>query len=145
MVNKWIFPLNKKLSNEKEEQLKLNLYSQLKDWNAHGEPIKFSLQIDYHQVLVIEAFTETSGCSIDILRKKVEEVLAQHQLEILPNHYVLYLKENELRYFDFRKIQELLKENQIDMDTTIIDTQKILAGETSYLSILRDTWLIRYC
>jgi len=146
MVNKWIYPLKNKLTHTEKEVIFNELNQNLKDWNSHGKPIQYSVQMLFNQVIIIEAITETSGCSIDYLQKKVYEVLHHHRIEILPNHYVLYLKnEKELGYFDFRETQNFIKNQEITIETPILDTQKILEGNQSYYSILRDSWLVRYC
>ncbi len=145
MVNKWIFPLNRKLNIEERLIIEKNINEQLSDWNSHGKPIEFKVEILFHQVIVIEALTSTSGCSIDSLQKKIRDLLASYQLEILDNHYVMYLNNNDLSYFDFRDTENQIKNQILNEETQILDTQKILEGNENPLSVLRDTWLVRYC
>ncbi len=145
MVNKWIFPLSKKLTLEEWSIIEKNINTQLSDWNTHGKPIDYEVEILFHQVIVIEAFTSTSGCSIDFLQKKIRDLLASYQLEILANHYVMYFNNNELLYFDFRDTEKQIKNQILNEETHILDTQKILEGKENPFSVLRDTWLVRYC
>lgn len=146
MVNKWIFPLNRKLEIDECQKIENEIINQLSSWNTHGKQISFHIQILHSQIILIEALIPTSGCSVDTLQNEVREVLKSNNLELLPNHYVFYLKNyDELGYFDFRDTSNLIKNQLINLNTEIIDNQKILEGDDNHLSVLRDTWLVRYC
>ncbi len=145
MVNKWIFPLNQKLKHEEWLTIKTALMNTLKEWNTHGKPIEFNLHVLHHQIIIVETLTPTSGCAIDSLQKKIRDVLNNFKLKILPNHYIFYLKNGELNYFDFRDTHQLIQNQIIDLQTPILDTQKILAGESDEFSILKESWLAKYC
>ncbi|GIV43243.1 MAG: hypothetical protein KatS3mg035_0366 [Bacteroidia bacterium] len=145
MVNRWFFPLDKKLNHTEWKHIENEIRLALSDWNTHGKRIDFNVHNFFLQVIVIEAISPTSGCSIDTLQKKVRDVLNAHALEVLPSQYVMYLKDNELGYFDFRETESQIQNQTITEETLILDTQKILEGDENPLSILRDTWLVRYC
>lgn len=146
MVNKWIFPLNKKLEENEQLLIEDMIKRELKDWNAHGKPVEYHLNILFQQIIIIKALNQTSGCSIDSMQKKIRNLVHELGYEVLPNQYIMYLDNNqELKYFDFREIDKKIHHHELNENTLIIDKQKLLEGESNPLSILKETWLVRYC
>lgn len=144
MTNRWFFPLEKALNPEQRQLFLKEIESSLQGWETHGEPIFYNVDLLYNQILLIEAITPVSGCAIDNLYKRIHACLNANRHKVLPYHFVFFLQDGKLNYFDFREIEKHLQTGTISTETLVLDTQKLLQDGSDYWTKVGDSWLVKF-
>ncbi|UKN01257.1 ABC transporter ATPase [Paracrocinitomix mangrovi] len=73
----WIFQSNRKLNQEEVEYLNKELGAFVKEWAAHGNDLYGQFEVIYDLFILIavdENRAPASGCSIDTLNRKIQEL-----------------------------------------------------------------------
>ncbi len=148
----WIYQASRALSAT-EETYALQLGQTFSSkWAAHGNDLKSSVQLCYHQFLVIavdEAHNQASGCSIDAsvglvraLEQKFNTPAAP--LSFLDRTQVAFLEQEKVFLEPAKSLKEKIKEGQIRPDTLTFnnlvsskqqfDQEWVVPVETSWMS-----------
>ena len=76
----WFFSLENALTSEQESQLQADFKQFTDQWQSHGTPVDGLIRIRHSRFVIVQANpaeARPSGCSIDSLRRGVEQILAQ--------------------------------------------------------------------
>jgi hypothetical protein len=147
MQSLWVFASVKKIPNA--AALQALAEQALSDWNAHKVPVQSRVQVlpepENPHFLVVEALSDTSGCSIDKLRQKMVEVFATQQLTIADAATIFYRNGSEIQAADFRELDALFLSGALTAETIIFDPAAIQRNSLSgWEQPLSQTWLSRY-
>lgn len=145
----WIFSLQHRLTPEVKENLQKDLNQFTSQWKSHGTPVEGLIQIKRDQFVMAQAdpsVARPSGCSIDSLRRGVDQILRHHDIPIYEPAFVGYENEaGETDFVDFRQISQYVKEGKLTPETTIFDNTLSQSDDlTLWEKPMKDTWLKRY-
>ena len=73
----WIYGANQKLTNDQEDCILKSISDHLQNWEAHKDPLTAGVTILENHFIVValdESKNGASGCSIDTLQNKIEEI-----------------------------------------------------------------------
>lgn len=145
----WVYQSPRPFSFDEQQWLHATGAQFLNSWNAHGAPIKATIQILNDRFLVIasdQEHTANSGCSIDSMVRFVRQVQDQTQLDLMNRMLVYYEKDGELVPCHFQQIGELYKQGEISADTPVfnplVDSKP--SFEENFKKPLAASWLARF-
>jgi hypothetical protein len=145
----WFFSLEHAITPEQQSALQGNFDRFTAQWKTHGQPVDGLIQIHYHQFVVIQANPtqgRPSGCSIDSLKRGVEQILTQHGIVWLDPAWIFYRDEaGEIHRTLFHQIHALVASGQMTGDTVVFDHNLGQSDDlTRWEQPMRNTWLNRY-
>jgi hypothetical protein len=145
----WFFSLESPISPEQERALQQDFDRFTAQWKTHGQSVDGLIKIWYQQFIVIQANpagARPSGCSIDSLKRGVEQTLSDHGILWLDPAWIFYRdQQGEIRRTLFHQIPALVASGEMQGDTVVFDHN---LGQSDDLSRweqpMRATWLSRY-
>lgn len=150
----WVYQAGRSLSAAEEAYaLQLGQVFSSK-WAAHGNDLKSSVKIFYHQFLVIavdEAYNQASGCSIDASVGLVRELeqkfsTAENSFSFLDRTKVAFLDQEKVLLESTKALKEKIKEGQIKPDTLTFNNlvSNKTQFDTAWVIPVKASWMARY-
>ncbi|WP_010134803.1 hypothetical protein [Ochrovirga pacifica] len=145
----WIYQSNRKFTPEEELQISELTTSFVEQWTRHGENVKGSFVIKYHQFLIIavdQDFVEVSGCSIDASVKLVQQIQNLFKLDMLNKLTIAYKTKDDLQIVSMADFTQMAKNQTIDKQTVVfnnmVNTKKGI--EEQWEVAAKDSWHARF-
>ena len=135
----WIYASEKKLKNDQQSSILTSICNYLKNWAAHKEPLIASAIIleDYFIVIALdEGKNEASGCSIDTLQNKIQELEKELSVSLLNRLNVFCRINDEIQCIPSFKLESIVKANTLFYDLTIQRKSDL----HSYLKPISEGW-----
>jgi len=140
MQRLWIFQFTQPVAVA--DQLLARIEDALKDWAAHKVPVASRVTLPYGAFLIIEALSDTSGCSIDWLRHTVEQVCHEAGVQLAPPTQIAYKAEDDIHVIAMNDLPDALAQGLVTADTIIFDNTVAHAGSlVGWEKPLGHSWL----
>jgi hypothetical protein len=120
----WIFAADRKLSQGEATELMKTVDEFLESWKAHGAPVAAATELKYQQFLVIAAnpdVTAPSGCSIDALTRSLQQIGAQHNVNLMNSGQVYFENDGEISWATRPQFKQLAREGRVSLATQVFD------------------------
>lgn len=120
-----MFPASRGLGPEEAERLLAAVDSFLDGWAAHGAPLLSGRALVEGRFLLVgvdEDASQPSGCSIDALASRLEELGASLGVQLLDHAPVWYRDEGELRTASRSDFRALASSGAVGPGTLVVDT-----------------------
>jgi hypothetical protein len=145
----WFYTLPQSLTAAQQKSLEAAFQVFLDSWKTHGKPVQARIEVRHGRFVLIQSDpsdSRPSGCSIDSMRRTVEQILTQHELSWLDNAYVHFKDENgAIRSLHFRELPALAQAGHLQPDTLVFDHTLSQTDDLSKWEVpLEQTWLKRY-
>jgi hypothetical protein len=145
----WFYSLKSPLSELDAEKLAAAFESFLQKWKSHGIAVEGEISIRYNRFVIARSNPERerpSGCSIDTLKRTVEQVFAQKAIEWLDSGYIFYRDaEGAILPLHFRDIPSMIASGRLHADTVVFDHSLDQSDDLDRWEVtLAQTWLKRY-
>lgn len=145
----WIYSLEQPASAEKIAALNKDLGHFLDQWKSHGVPVEGLIQLRYDRFVLIQSRPDQerpSGCSIDSLRRSVEQILQNQGLTWADNSGVFFRDPSgEIRLIHFLQLEKLISDGEITGETLVFDHSMGNGDDLSRWEVpLKETWMKRY-
>ena len=118
----WIYAADQKLTNEQESYILQSISDHLKNWEAHKVPLTAGVTILENHFIVI-ALDETkngaSGCSIDTLQNKIQNLEKDLSISLLNRLNVFCRIDNEIECIPTLKLADNANQDTLFYDLTI--------------------------
>ena len=135
----WIYASEKALTTEQQEYIINYIAEHLKGWNAHKVPLTAGLTILENHFIVValdENINAASGCSIDTLQKKIQELEKELSISLLNRLNIFCRIDNVIRCIPSFKLGDQANKGTLFYDLTI---QK--KGDLSnWLKVVEEGW-----
>jgi hypothetical protein len=118
----WIYAAEKKLTNKQEEYIIKSISNHLQSWNAHKVPLTAGVSILENHFIVValdESENGASGCSIDTLQNKIQELEKDLSVSLLNRLNVFCRIDDEIQCVPSFKLESIAKANTLFYDLTI--------------------------
>lgn len=141
----WIYQADRLLTSEEETLLSQEMKTFITDWTAHNVALSGSFEILHNLFLVImidEAITSASGCSIDKCFNFLKKMEARLNISFM-NRLLLAYKENEnIKILPKNKFEAFLKEGKLTKDTIVFNNliERKLDLSTKWQVQVKDSW-----
>jgi hypothetical protein len=137
----WIYAAEQKLSNEQEAYIINSISDHLQSWNAHKVPLTAGVTILENHFIVValdEIENGASGCSIDTLQNKIQDLEKELSVSLLNRLNVFCRINDEIQCVPSFQLNGIAKANTLFYDLTI---QRKLDLH-SYLKPISEGWCV---
>ncbi len=135
----WIYGAEKKLTNEQEEHILNSISGHLQNWEAHKVPLTAGVSILENHFIVValdESKNAASGCSIDTLQNKIQELEKELSVSLLNRLNVFCRINDEIQCVPLIQLESIAKSNTLFYDLTIQRKSDL----HSYLKPISEGW-----
>jgi hypothetical protein len=120
----WIFPAERPLSRQEEEELLARADAFLDQWAAHGVPLTCARDWRFGRFLLVgvdEASEPPSGCSIDAMTRVLKDLGDEMGLTFLDRAPIMFRDGQEIRRVSRAQFKALAQAGEVDLDTPVFD------------------------
>lgn len=145
----WFFSLEKPLTEHQRTALLADFDRFVAQWQTHGKPVDGLIRLFYDLFVVIQSNptdARPSGCSIDSLRRGVEQLLTHHGAAWVDPTWVFYRdKENAIQRVQFQQVPTLVSDGTLTADSTMFDHSLGQSDDLNRWEVpMSSMWLKRY-
>ena len=118
----WIYAAEQKLTNDQEEYIIKSISDHLQGWEAHKVPLTAGVTILENHFIVValdESENGASGCSIDTLQNKIQELEKELSVSLLNRLNVFCRIDDEIQCVPSIQLESIAKSNTLFYDLTI--------------------------
>jgi hypothetical protein len=135
----WIYAAEQKLTNEQEAYILKSISDHLQSWNAHKVPLTAGVTILENHFIVValdESENGASGCSIDTLQNKIQDLEKELSISLLNRLNVFCRIDDEIHCIPTTKLSENTNKETLFYDITIQNKLDL----NSYLKPIGEGW-----
>ena len=135
----WIYAAEQKLTNEQEDHILKSISDHLKNWEAHKVPLTAGVTILESHFIIIsldETKNGASGCSIDTLQNKIQEIEKELSISLLNRLNIFCRIDDIIRCIPTLKLVDNANQDTLFYDLTIQKKSEL----DSYLKPISEGW-----
>jgi len=135
----WIYAAEQKLTNDQESYILQSISDHIKNWESHKVPLTAGVTILENHFIVValdESDNGASGCSIDTLQNKIQELEKELSVSLLNRLNVFCRINDEIQCIPSFKLESIVKANTLFYDLTIQRKSDL----HSYLKPISEGW-----
>ena len=135
----WIYASEFKLNQDNKDYILTKLFSHLRSWEAHKQPLKASATILENHFIVVavdESNTLASGCSIDTLQRIIQDLEKDLSMSLMNRLNVYCQIDNSIKCIASSQLKNNVSENTLFYDLTISNKSDL----THFLKPIKDGW-----
>jgi hypothetical protein len=120
----WIYQSNRMFSKNEEEKVVAQIEKFITNWQAHGQDLKASYKIKYHQFIIIavdESFNEVSGCSIDASVKLILNLEQHLNLDLTNKLNISFKDHDNINVISLLDFKNYVKQKKITENTIVFN------------------------
>jgi len=120
----WIYPSNRKFTDEEIKKLDSKLTDFLNQWNAHGSALEVGFEIKYNRFIIIglnQNLVPISGCSIDASVNFIQQLEKEFEVTLLDKMNVTYYSGSYIAYKPLKEFKVMAKEKAVSLKTIVFD------------------------
>ena len=120
----WIYQSNREFTQNEVDFISEKATAFINNWTRHGDDLKGSFTIKYHQFLVLavdENFNNVSGCSIDASVRFVQQLEHALQLDLMDKMNITFKDGDQINLIKLPQFQEFVKSKKINEETIVFN------------------------
>jgi hypothetical protein len=128
----WIFAVERPLSAEEARRVLTETDTFINQWTAHGVPLMAGRELRHNQFVLVavnERAAGVSGCSIDALVRRMQQLEQALGLELVNNGPVLYREGNAIARVSRDRFAELAASGTVGPNTRVFDNTLTRVGD----------------
>jgi hypothetical protein len=128
----WIFAAERPLSGEERTRVLDEADAFIDQWAAHGVPLTAGRDLRHDQFVLVavdERAAGVSGCSIDALVRRMQQLESVLDLELVNNAPVLYREGEAIARVSRERFAELAASGTVGLNTRVFDNTLTRAGD----------------
>ena len=138
----WIYASPRKLSNDQQNYITNFLSTHIQNWEAHKVPLTAAVTILENHFIVIaldEGINTASGCSIDTLQHKIQELEQYLSVSLTNRLNIFCLLDGMIDCVSSSKLSDIADKETLFYDLTIQKKSDL----NSYLKPIKEGWCSR--
>ena len=135
----WIYSSEKKLTNKQENYILESISDQLQSWEAHKVPLMAGVTILEHYFIIValdESKNRASGCSIDTLQNKIQQIENKLSISLLNRLNIFCIVDDAIVCIPSVNLKNNVNKDTLFYDLTIESKSQI----NSFLKPISDGW-----
>ena len=135
----WIYAAEQKLTNEQENYILKEISDHLQNWEAHKVPLAAGVTILENHFIIIsldETKNGASGCSIDTLQNKIQEIEKELSISLLNRLNIFCRIEGTIKCIPTIKLAEYANKETLFYDLTIQEKSEL----SNWLKPIAEGW-----
>jgi len=147
----WVYQADRSLTDDEVQEIKQQLMPFTQNWKRHGDDLKASFQIKYHQFIILavdENFNNVSGCSIDASVHIIQELQKKLEVDLLNKMNVTFKDGDNVNIVSLAVFKEFAKLDKITSNTLVFNNMiaskaeleaswEVKAGESWHAKFLK--------
>ncbi len=120
----WIYPSNRKLSEDEVKLVKERTTDFLSQWTAHGADLMASFEVPYDRFLVIglnQAQAAASGCSIDASVRFIQSLQEELGVDLLDKMNVTFYSGEHIAHKPLIEFKKMAKNKSVSRNTVVFN------------------------
>lgn len=120
----WIYPSNRKFSEDEVEIVKERATEFLTHWTAHGADLMAGFEVPYDRFLVIglnQDQAAASGCSIDASVRFIQSLQEQLGLDLLDKMNVTFYTGEHIAHKPLLEFKKMAKNKSVSRNTIVFN------------------------
>ena len=144
----WVYPSNRKLSDEEVAKISIDLNTFLESWTAHGQNLQAAFKIPYNRFIIIglDENTQASGCSIDSQVRMIQTLESTYDISLLDRMNVTFRQGDFLAHKPLLDFKNLVKSRSVGPQTIVFNNlvQNVAELNTAWEVSAQDSWHARF-
>ena len=135
----WIYAAEQKLTNEQEDYIIRSISDHLQNWEAHKVPLTAGVTIlESHFIIIAldESQNGASGCSIDTLQNKIQEIEKALSISLLNRLNIFCRIEDTIKCISTIKLADHANKDTLFYDLTIQKKHEL----SNWLKKIEEGW-----
>lgn len=128
----WIFPASRRLSEEERRRVLAEADAFIQQWTAHGMPLSAARELRHDQFVLVgvdEKAAGVSGCSVDALIRRMDQLGRELGVELVDNGPVLYRDGQTIKRVSRAQFTDLVSSGEVGPDTVVFDNTVTQVGD----------------
>ncbi len=120
----WIYPSNRKFSDDEVTEIEKELTEFLNNWSAHGSALEASYQIRYNRFIILAINQEVhpaTGCSIDASVSFIQSLEQKYNVDLLDKMNVTYKQGEFITHKTLLEFKKLAKDKAVSGNTIVFN------------------------
>ncbi len=120
----WIYPSNRKLSEDEVKLVKERTTDFLSQWTAHGADLMAGFDVPYDRFLVIglnQDQAAASGCSIDTSVRFIQSLQEQLGIDLLDKMNVTFYSGEHIAHKPLLEFKKMAKNKSVSRNTVVFN------------------------
>jgi hypothetical protein len=135
----WIFPAARPLNDEERRRVLAEADAFIDRWMAHGVPLTAGRDLRHNQFVLVgvnERAAGVSGCSVDALVRRMDQLGRELGVDLVDNAPVQYREGNTITRVSRDEFSSLVSKGAVNLDTVVFDNTVTKVGDV-------DRWEVR--
>jgi hypothetical protein len=128
----WIFAAERPLSPEESRRVLAEADAFIEQWTAHGLPLTAGRELRHDRFLLVgvdEQAASASGCSIDALVRRMQQLEDALGVELVNNAPVLFKQDQGIARVSREQFANLAAAGAVTLDTVVFDNTLTKVGD----------------
>jgi hypothetical protein len=120
----WIYPSNRKFSDEEISEIEKELEDFINNWSAHGTALEASFTIKYSRFIIIainQEVHQATGCSIDSSVAFIQSLEQKYNVDLLDKMNVSFKQGEFITYKPLLDFKKLAKDKSVSENTIVFN------------------------
>lgn len=120
----WIYPSNRKFSDEEIAEIEKDLEDFINNWSAHGTALEASFTIKYSRFIIIainQEVHQATGCSIDASVAFIQSLEQKYNVDLLDKMNVSFKQGEFITYKPLLDFKKLAKDKSVSENTIVFN------------------------
>ena len=120
----WIYPSNRKFSDEEIAEIDKDLEHFINTWSAHGTALEASFTIKYSRFIIIainQEVHQATGCSIDSSVAFIQSLEQKYNVDLLDKMNVSFKQGEFITYKPLLDFKKLAKDKSVSENTIVFN------------------------
>ena len=145
----WVYQAHRALTTNEIEKIDEKLKHFISNWKRHGDDLKASFQIKYNQFIILavdEAYTATSGCSIDASVHLLRALEKEFDIDLFNKMNVSFKDGENVNTVSLKEFKDYAKQNKITNHTVVFNNMVATKAdlESSWQIEANQSWHAKY-
>tara|TARA_B100001142_G_C14322841_1_gene651112 strand:+ start:1879 stop:2346 length:468 start_codon:yes stop_codon:yes gene_type:complete len=135
----WVYASEYRLTDKQQDYILKSIYDHLQDWEAHGVPLKAGVKIIENHFIIVgldENKNGASGCSIDTLQNKIQQIENKLSISLLNRLNIFCIVDDAIVCIPSIDLKNNVDKKTLFYDLTIESKSQI----HSFLKPISDGW-----
>ena len=135
----WIFPAARPLNDEERRRVLAEADAFIDKWMAHGVPLTAGRDLRHNQFVLVgvnERAAGVSGCSVDALVRRMDQLGRELGVDLVDNAPVQYREGNTIARASRDEFSSLVAKGAVNLNTVVFDNTVTKVGDV-------DRWEVR--
>jgi hypothetical protein len=120
----WVFPAQRPLNDEERRRVLAEADAFIAQWMAHGVPLTAGRDLRHNQFVLVgvnERAAGVSGCSVDALVRRMDQLGRELGVDLVDNAPVQYRERDHIKRVSRDEFAALAAKGAVSLDTVVFD------------------------